>query len=105
MGKENQPKTFGDTVGAHAFPDATETPLSDVLDTPLLVRDVAFKTMQYGEVAILLADTVDGEKMNISVLVGGEVVRAKCRDAQAQGLLPLVGTISMSPDKRYYDIA
>jgi len=97
-------KTFGETVGGRAFPDATETKLTDILNVQILVLDVAFKAMQFGEVAILLYTMPDSEKPEekCSVLVGGEVVRRKVKEAQEKKLLPLLGTIVH--DEVYYDI-
>ena len=96
-------KTFGETVGGRAFPDATETKLPDILNVQILVLDAAFKAMQFGEVAILLfAIPTDPTPTKYSCLVGGEVVRRKVKEAQEKKLLPLLGTIVH--DEVYYDI-
>ena len=63
------------------------------------VKDATFKTMKFGEVAILLTE-IDG--VECSVLVGGEVVIKKVKEAQEKNLLPLLGTIVH--DEVYYDI-
>jgi len=102
MSKETY-KTFGETVGAKSFPDAREAKLKDLIGTEILVKAADFKTMQYGEVAILLFTfAADTGKEDFSVLVGGEVVIRKVKDAIVQELLPLLGTIVH--DEVYYDI-
>jgi len=97
-------KTFGDTVGGKAFPDAVEVHVKDLIGTQILVKDVAFKNMQFGEVAILLFVYPDGAEggKDCSALVGGMVVRDKVREAKQKRLLPLLGTIIH--DEVYYDI-
>ena len=96
-------KTFGETVGGRAFPDAAEAKVADIIGKQLVVYDVAFKEMQFGEVAILLFEYPDNAGAKFSVLVGGEVVRKKVREAKEKNLLPLFGTIVH--DAVYYDIA
>ena len=95
-------KTFGETVGARSFPGATEVKLKDIIGTQIMVNDADFKTMQFGEVAILLFEFASEPGKNYSVLVGGEVVIRKVKDAIAQKLLPLLGMIRH--DEVYYDI-
>ena len=96
-------QTFGNTVGARSFPNAAEVKIKDIIGEPIIVKDAAFKEMQYGEVAILLFEYPDNAGAEFSVLVGGEVVRRKVKEAIAKNLLPLTGTIVH--DEVYYDIA
>ncbi len=103
MPKKKDLQSFGSTVGARAFPEAAETKIKDIIGVPIIVKDAAFKEMQYGEVAILLFEYPDNEGADFSVLVGGEVVRRKVKEAIAKNLLPLSGTIVH--DEVYYDIA
>ena len=104
--KKSQYQTFGQTVGARSFPDATEAELKDLIGTQILIKDAAFKEMQYGEVAILLfeypPDAPPELNGDFSVLIGGEVVRKKVKEAIEKKLLPLLGTIVH--DAVYYDI-
>jgi len=98
-------KTFGDTIGAPAFPGVDQQKLADLIDIPITVHDARFKMMKYGEVVIVLA-SLPGDERRFSVLMGGEVVREKIREAMKQHLLPLDGTVSLSDgEPPYYDIA
>lgn len=101
--KKREYQTFGATVGARSFPQAAEVKIKDIIGTPIIVKDAAFKEMQFGEVAILLFEFPDNEGADFSVLVGGEVVRRKVKEAKEKNLLPLTGTIVH--DEVYYDIA
>ena len=95
-------KTFSDTVGARAFPDAKEAELKSVIGVPIIIKDLAIKAMKFGDVAILLFTTMEDTKTDFTVLAGGVVIRKKCQEAKDKRLLPLVGTIVY--DGKYYDI-
>ena len=98
-------QTFASTIGAPAFPDVEQRKLEDVLDKQITVHDARFKNMKFGEVVIVLA-SLPGDERRFSVLMGGEVVREKIREAMKQHLLPLDGTVSLSDgEPPYYDIA
>lgn len=101
---KKQYQTFGETVGGRSFPNAAEAKIADVLGVPIVVKDADFKIMQHGEVAILLFEFLEGENAgtDFSVLVGGEVVRKKVKEAVEKKLLPLSGVINH--DEVYYDI-
>ena len=92
-------RTFGETVGAKAFPNAQEVKLEYIIGKQVLVKDCVFKKMQFGDVAIML---IDLEGKDSSVLAGGMVVCEKLREAKEKNLLPLLGTIIK--EKTYYDI-
>ena len=101
--KKREYQSFSATVGARSFPQAADVKIKDIIGTPIIVKDAVFKEMQFGEVVILLFEYPEMEGAEFSVLVGGEVVRHKVKEAKTQGLLPLVGTIIHN--EVYYDIA
>jgi len=101
MTAKKELKTFGETIGARAFPDATEAELKDIIDKQIVVKNAAYKQMKFGECAIVLFNFPD-DNVDFSTLVGGEVVVKKLKEAQEKGLLPLLGTIVHN--EVYYDI-
>ena len=76
--------------------------MASIVGIQILVKDFDLKMMQFGEVAIILYADPEAPTLNYSVLVGGEVVVSKLKQAREHGLLPLLGTINH--DERYYDI-
>lgn len=106
MKKENKTlRTFGDTVGARAFPEAEDTELKSILGIPVVVKDFVERTFQYGNVAIILFSYPDQEdEKEYSCVCGGSIVRNKLIEAKKRRLFPLLGTISMGEGVDYYDI-
>lgn len=100
---EKNYKTFGETVGARAFPGAIDTKLESVLDVLIIVMDFACKDFQHGEVAIILYE-LPNTSGQFTCVCGGDVVRSKLKEAKEEDLLPLMGVIQKPAGERYYDI-
>jgi len=100
-------KTFSDHFkGIEFYPDLPKEELENLLDIPYLIRDVLIVRgfhSSFGEsdfALILLEDLESGQKF--TTLCGGMVVLKKLEQAQAERLLPLIGTICKPT--HYYDI-
>lgn len=119
MGKNNSNQIaasgrFSDHFDKPAFPDVEAKPVGEMLAIDLLVKDVAFKTMNHGDVAILLVRpqaeyfTETGEpEQDYSVLCGGAVVVNRLKEALEGNMLPMMGMITKERSGKgtsYYNI-
>ena len=104
---ETKEKSFSDVMPTGEFyPDLPKVLLEAVLDVPCRVLDAQIVTDYEGpfgvsDFALLLLEDIATGAQN-TTLCGGMVVVKKLRKAQADNLLPLLGTI-VKPG-RYYDI-
>jgi hypothetical protein len=93
---------FAEKVAREMLGDQYEVlPLAEVLDKPIIVKNVEFKETPLATISIVVF-SFEGEDKVYATATSGSVLKMKFEYAVKEALLPLKGTIVK--DKRYYDI-
>ncbi len=103
--KTSEHKTFKEAIGGGEFyPDLPRIEIKDILDHQVLVVDASliknFKSKDFGihDCMLLLIQYMGKQSTTIT---SGEVLIKRVMEAKAEGLLPLLGTITKG---NYYNI-